>query len=155
MPFTVQSQIDASQLLLLGVHVARPTSGLPISTTMHLFTVTGSVMVNMLIGRVTTAIQSSDPVAKLTCTPGAGTAVDVASTVTLASLEAGGWIACAGDGTAMVVNNHGASLLGAKPGYFLTDTGTIDLITTATKTGQIKWDLWYTPIDDGAFIVAA
>ena len=155
MAYTAQSQIDASQLLILGVHVARATSTLPQNATLHLFTITGSVCVNLMVGRVTVAIQSSDPVAKITSTPGTGTAVDVASTTTLASLEIGGWIGVSGDGTGLVVNNHGASLLGAKPGYFFADTGTIDLITTASKTGSVKWDLWYTPLDDGAYIVAA
>lgn len=155
MPNLVQSQIDAAQLLLMGVHVARATATLPQNATQHLFTVTGSVIINLMVGRVTVAIQSSDPVAKITSTPGAGSAVDVASTVTLASLEIGGWIGVSGDGTALVVNNHGASLLGAKPCFFLVDTGTIDLITTASKTGSVKWDLWYVPLDDGAFVVAA
>ncbi len=155
MPSLVQSQIDAAQLLLMGVHVARATSTLPQNGTLHLFTVTGSVIVNLMVGRVTVAIQSSDPVAKITATPGAGSAVDVASTVDLTSLEIGGWVGVSGDGTALVKNNHGASLLGAKPCFFLVDTGTIDLITTASKTGSIKWDLWYVPLDDGAFVVAA
>ncbi len=151
----VQSQIDAAQFITMGVHVARATSTLPQNATLHLFTVTGSVIVNLMVGRVTVAIQSSDPVMKVTSTPGTGTAVDLCSTVTTASLEIGGWLGVSGDGTALLVNNHGASLVGAKPCFFLADTGTIDLITTASKTGSIKWDLWYVPLDDGANIVAA
>ncbi len=151
----VQSQIDAFSAILLGIQVSRATATLPQNATQHLFTVTGSVCVKLMIGRVTVAIQSSDPVAKITGTPGAGTAVDIASTATLASLEIGGWIGVSGDGTALLANNHGASLLGAKPCFFLVDTGTIDLITTASKTGSIKWDLWYVPVDAGATITAA
>src|SRR5579864_2510670 len=120
MPFLNKSQRDVIGQFNIGIHVARATSTLPVSTTMHLFTVSvGRVVVNLMFGTVTTAIQSSDPVAKITCTPTVGTAVDVASTVTLASLEVGGWVAVAGDGTALVVNNGGASLIGAKPGWFL------------------------------------
>ncbi|MGM3000386.1 hypothetical protein ACS2TJ_26870, partial [Bacillus cereus group sp. BC312] len=87
---------------VLGVHVARATAALPQSATGSLFTVTGRVLVAALFGQVTTAIQSTDPVAKITGTPTAGTAVDIASTVDLSSLEVGGFIFVEGDGTALV-----------------------------------------------------
>jgi hypothetical protein len=34
--------------------------------------------------------------------------------------------------------------------------GTIDLLNAgAANTGSVKWDLWYTPLDAGATVVAA
>lgn len=154
MPFMNQSQIDASSIFVGGIHVARATAALPQSTTGSLFTVTGRVLVTMLVGQVTTAIQSTDPVAKITGTPTTGTAVDIASTVDLSSLEVGGFIFVEGDGTALVKSNAGAAFV-ASAGPFIANAGKIDLITGASKTGSVKWDLWYVPLDDGSSVVTA
>jgi hypothetical protein len=152
MPNLNQSQVDVTPI---GVHVARATAALPQTATGHLFTVTGRVLVTALVGQVTTAIQSTDPVAKITSTPTAGTAVDVASTVDLSSLEVGGFIFAEGDGTALVKSNAGAAFIGANSGRFICNAGYIDLITGASKTGAVKWDLYYVPLDDSSSVVAA
>ncbi len=154
MPSLNQSQVDVTPIGVLGVHVARATAALPQSATGHLFQVVGRVMVTQLVGQVTTAIQNSDPVAKITATPTSGTAVDVASTVDISSLEIGGFIFVEGDGTAIVKSNAGAAFIGANSGRWIANTGYIDLITTASKTGNVKWDLYYVPIDDGSYVVA-
>jgi len=154
MPGMNQSQINALPLLTWGIHVARATATLPQSATGHLFSVTGRVRITGLIGQVTTAIQSSDPVAKIAATPTSGTAVDVASTVDLSSLEVGGFIFVEGDGTALVKSNAGAAFVGANSGHWIANTGYIDLITSASKTGNVKWDLWYVPLDDGSSVAA-
>ncbi len=155
MPNLNQSQVDISSINTHGVHVVRATATLPQNATGHLFTVTGRVIVTALVGQVTTAIQNSDPVAKITATPTSGTAVDVASTVDISSLEVGGFIFIEGDGTAMVKSNAGAAFIGANSGRWIANAGTIDLITTASKTGSVKWDLYYVPLDDGSSVVAA
>ncbi len=154
MPNLNQSQIDITPGNVLGVHVVRPLATLPQSATGHLFQVTGRVVVTLLVGQVTTAIQSSDPVAKVTLTPTAGTAVDVASTVDLSSLEVGGFIFVEGDGTALVKSNAGGAFIGAPSGRFIANAGYIDLITSASKSGAVKWDLYYVPLDDGSSVVA-
>ncbi len=153
MPPMNQSQIDAAPIFSLGIHVVRPTAALPQSATGHLFTVTGRVFIPLMFGQVTTAIQSSDPVAKVTGTPTVGTAVDIASTVDLSSLEAGGFIYVEGDGTALVKSNAGVAFANLKG--FIANAGYLDLITSASKTGAVKWDLWYVPLDDGSSVVAA
>lgn len=154
MSYLNQSQLDAAGLLNLGIHVSKASASLPQSATGNLFTVAGGrVIIRRMIGQVTTAIQSTDPVAKITSTPSSGTAVDVASTVDLSSLEVGGLIVVEGDGTALVKSTAGAAFLG--PNEWLCAAGTIDLITGASKTGAIKWDLYYFPYDDGASVVSA
>jgi len=151
-----QNIANSLSFLQLGFRADRATATLPQTSTSHLFTVTvGRVLVNLMVGGVTTIIQSSDPVAKITATPTTGSAVDIASTTALTSLEVGGWIGVSGDGTALVVNNAGASLIGAKPCFFMVNIGTIDLITGASKTGSVKWTCWWLPIDDGALLVAS
>lgn len=129
------------------LHIQKAAAGLPQSTTQHLFTVTGLIRVRLLVARVTTIIQSTDPVAKVTSTPTVGTAVDVASTVDLSSLEVGGFVLVEGDGTALVKSNAGAAFLAAGVGDWICPAGTIDLITGASKTGALKWELYYQPMD--------
>lgn len=140
-----------------GHHVQRAAATLPQTSTHNLFTVSGGqVLITMLVGTVSgTAIQGTDPVAKLTSTPTTGSAVDIASTVDLSSLEIGGHIVCEGDGTALVKSNAGAAYMSAGVGFWVCPAGTIDLTTGASKTGAVKWDLCYIPIDEGATVVAA
>lgn len=153
MPTLNQSQKDAASILNLGIHVVKAAAALPQTATQHLFTVTGGrVLVNLLFGEVTTIIQSSDPVAKVTSTPTVGTAVDVGATVDLSSLEVGGLLVVEGDGTAIVKGNAGASFFAAGAHQFIAPIGFLDLITGASKTGATKWDLYYVPIDDGASV---
>ena len=140
-----------------GHHVQRAAATLPQTATHNLFTVSGGqVLITGLIGTVaTTAIQNSDPVAKLTSTPSVGSAVDIASTVDLTSLEIGGHVVCEGDGTALVKSNAGAAYMSAGVGFWVCPSGTIDLTTGASKTGSMKWDLFFIPLDEGATVVAS
>lgn len=145
---------DVFATLRLGFHVARAAAALPQSTTGSLFTVSvGRIVVTLLVGEVTTAIQSTDPVAKVTSTPTTGTAVDVASTVDSSSLEIGGFLTVEGDGTALVKSNAGAAYRPSQ--MWICPVGSIDLITSASKTGALKWDLFYFPLDIGATVAAA
>jgi len=139
-----------------GFHISKASATLPASTTQNLFAVSGGhVLVSLLLGRVTTVFQNSDPVLKVTATPTAGTAVDVASTVDTTSLEVGGMLTVEGDGTALIKNNSGAALPSSGIGLWICAPGTIDLISGATKTGATKWDIWYLPLDAGAVVVSA
>jgi len=156
MPSINQSQRDALALGIYGEHVAKAAATLPQTATQHLFVVTGGrVMVTLLFGEVTTIIQSTDPVIKLTGTPTAGTAVDIAATVDISSLEVGGKLIIEGDGTAIVKGNAGCAFFANGAHEFIVTTGFIDLISGANKTGATKWDLCYFAIDDGALVVSA
>lgn len=156
-PAIVAQSIQVSQKSNDGSGVA-----LPASTTGQLFRVKGGkVRVLALVGTVTTAIQNSDPVLKVSSkaldasSAAVGTAVDIASTVDISSLEVGGMVFVEGDGTALVKSNAGCAFIGAVTGNWIAPQGEIYLTTGATKTGAIKWDLWYQPMDAGAFVEAA
>lgn len=136
-------------------HLARPLQTLPQTTTRHLFQVQGRILVRMLLAQVTTIIQGTDPVLKVTATPTVGTAVDVASTIDTSSLEVGGFVFVEGDGTALVKSNAGASFIGANSGLWICNTGYIDLISGASKTGALKWDLCFQPLDEAAYVAVA
>jgi hypothetical protein len=144
------------------IHVARQAQLLPQSTSDILFRVNGGkVRITSLIGTVTTAIAATDPVAKISSKalgPGpaaVGTAVDVAATVDLSSLEVGGMIFVKGDGTAMVKSTAGAAFIGPATGHWIAPQGEIYMTTTASKTGALRWDLTYEQIDEAAFVVAS
>ncbi len=143
------------------IHVKRATTVLPQNTTTNIFQVTGGkVRIRAMVGTVTTIIASSDPVMKITSkaydAAGAavGTAVDVASTVDTTSLEVGGMVFVEGDGTALVKSNAGAAFIGANSGCWIAPQGHIQWITTASKTGNMQWDLFYQPLEETARVVA-
>lgn len=143
------------------IQVSRAAASLPQTSTHQLFQVRGGrVLVRALVGEVTTVIQSTDPVIKVSSKKlnaamdtAVGTAVDVASTVDISSLEVGGMVFVEGDGTAAVKSNAGAAFIGTNSGQWIAPNGEIYLTTGASKTGAIKWDLWYEPLDPGASVV--
>ncbi len=112
-------------------------------------------MIKLLLGEVTTVIAGTDPILKVTSVPTTGTAIDIASTVDISSLEVGGLLVVEGDGTAIVKSNAGAAYLAAGVGLWVCPIGTIRIETGASKTGATKWDVWYQPLDEGAFVVSA
>lgn len=145
------------------VHVSRPTSTAAALSTSNnnLFQVLGGrVRVRGIVGQVTTIIQSQATTLKITSTAKdsagttVGTAVDVASTVDVNALEVGGLVFVEGDGTALVKSLAGAAFIGTNSGEWVAPQGYISMIAGAASTGALKWDLWYEPLDEGAFVIA-
>lgn len=143
------------------IHVARPALALPQSTTEQLFRVyDGRILVKLLLGEVTTVIEGTDPVLKVSVssltTAGAlqGTAYDIASTLDISSDEVGTLYAVEGDGTAIISGNQVSASVEAFGMGFVMKQGQIYITTGASKTGAIKWDLWYQPLDAGAYAQA-
>lgn len=152
---TIVSNASVRQINL-GTLVSRATATLPASTLGHIFTVTGGrILIRSLIGEVTTAIQAQACTVKVTSTPTAGTAVDLSAvSASISGLEVGGRLALpAAAATALVVGNAGAIL--GRLSEWVVGIGSIDITTSATNTGSVKWDLIYVPIDNGAQVVAA
>lgn len=143
-----------------GIAVVKAAQALPQTATAALYTITGgAILVTGLIGVVTTAIQSSDPVLSLGTAPTVGTAQTsgLATTTVLTSAEAGTLVTVAdsaGLPTALAVMataaKAGAVVFPAKP--FVVSAGTITWTTGASKTGAMKWYLTYLPLDDGAAV---
>ena len=143
------------------IQVSRGALALPQTTTQQLFRVYGGrVLVKLLIGEVTTVIEGTDPVLKVSTSAldndGAlvGTAYDIASTLDLSSDEVGTLYAVEGDGTAIISGNQVAASVEAFGMGFVMRQGQIYITTGASKTGAIKWDLWYQPLDSGAYVTA-
>jgi len=143
------------------IHVKRAAKALPQTTTQQLFRVYGGrVMVHLLLGEVTTVIEGTDPVLKVSAErlddAGAlvGTVYDIASTLDISSDEVGSIYTVEGDGTAIVSPQLAAAGYGTGRGPWVMPQGAIYITTGASKTGAIKWDLWYQPLDEGAFASA-
>lgn len=144
------------------IQVTRAGKVLPQTTTEILFRVFGGrVLVRALVGTVTTVLTATDPVGKISskaltaASVAIGTAVDVASTVTIASLEVGGMVFIEGDGTAWVKSNAGAAFIGTNSGLWIAPQGEIYLTTGGSNTtGAMQWDIFYQPLDPGATVVS-
>lgn len=141
-------------------HVVTAARVLPAGTTDQIFRVKGGrVLVKALVGEVTTAADATVTNLKVTSkklnaagTAAVGTAVDVASNVAVTSLELGGLVFVEGDGTALVKSNAGAAFVGANSGNWIAPNGEIYITTDATNAGAFKWDLFYMPLDEGAYV---
>lgn len=141
---------------VLGIRVQRATAVLPATTQAAIFTIgTGRVIVTSLIGTVTTATSATATNLSVTGNPTSGTDVVLASVLAVASKEVGSTFTLPVTfGSALQVQAAGAAGLPIGTGYIL-NPGTLDLITSATNTGSVKWDLTYVPLDDGAVVTAA
>jgi hypothetical protein len=138
-----------------GVRVDRAASNIAQSGTLDLFTVAGGrVLVWMILGQVTTIIQAQADAVKLIAHPTTGSDVDLCATADINGLEVGGKLSLNGT----LATALGKTLAGAAAGLALPviiDPGVIRMNAAASNTGQIKWTLWYMPIDQGASVVAA
>lgn len=158
---TAGPSVTGDAVLNQWIHVARAAKALPQTTTEQLFRVKGGrVLVHLLIGEVTTVIEGTDPVAKITAgrlnAAGdtlIGTVYDIASTLNMSSDEVGTIYTVEGDGTAIISPQLAGAGYGA-PQPWIMPNGEIYLTTGASKTGAIKWDIWYQPLDAGAYVVA-
>ena len=143
------------------IKVSRAAKALPQTTTQQLFRVHGGrVLVRFLIGEVTTVIEGTDPVMKISVSALSsasalvGTAYDIASTLDISSDEVGTLYSVEGDGTAIISGNQVAGSVEAFGTGWIQSQGQIYMTTGASKTGAIKWDLYYQPLDPGAYVVA-
>jgi len=154
-----QRSLAGEPVLSQWIRVSRPGLTLPATTTEQLFRVFGGrVLVKLLVGEVTTVIEGTDPILKVSVSSltdaGAlqGTAYDIASTLDISSDEVGTLYAVEGDGTAIISGNQVSGSVEAFSMGFVMKQGQIYITTGATKTGAIKWDIWYQPLDSGAYV---
>lgn len=141
---------------VIGLKVSRATATLPATTQAPIFNVTGGrVILTSLTGTVTTVTSATTNVLNVVGNPTAGTDVNLATAVSIASREVGGLITLpAIFGGNLNINNAGAGPFPIGSGVVL-NPGTLDLLTTGTSTGSIKWDATYVPLDDGAAMTVA
>jgi hypothetical protein len=143
----------ASQVL--GRRAAKSAAALPQTAQGVLFNITGGrVLLTMLLGEVTTAIQAQATLTKVVANPTVGADVDLSATVDLTGKAVGTLIGVTGTAAnALVAAN--AVLLGQLAAPAVLPIGSLDLNTAASSTGAIKWIVYYVPLDPFAKMAAA
>jgi len=138
----------------LGIRVNRPTADLPQTKQSALFNVSGRVLLQLILGQVTTVVQTQTCNAHLVANPTTGTDTALCGNVDITAKEAGTLFSIAGAAaTAMQVGSSGSVI--AQAADVVVAPGTIDFVTYASNTGQVKWSVWYIPLDDNATVSLA
>ncbi len=137
------------------VHIEIHPADLPATVAEATFEVEGGeVLVHLLYGRVTTVIETQTCNTKVTLNPDSGTSADVASNLDITADEVGTIYIVEGDGSTLIGVNAGQTWAGAGlPHPFIMNAGSIDIETSATNTGRIKWHVYYEPLTEGAQIL--
>lgn len=147
------------------IKVSQPTVNLPKaaqSSTGQIFRVRGGrVLMHALVGQVTTIIQAQTTNIKVTSKAlttadvAIGTAVDISANVDGNAKEVGSLYVVLSSGAAAVWSNAGAGLSTLGNAKIVLPAGEIYVTTGADSTGQMQWDMWYQPLDSGAYVEAA
>lgn len=139
---------------ILGTRVDRAAATLPASTQTPYFHVYGGrCSVTLLLGEVTTLVQTQACNASWESNPTTGTTNAMCAVVDITAAEVGTLISFTGTvGDAMILGKSGAVKGQLAP--VIVAIGDLEFKTSATNTGATKWSLWYVPLDDGAYIAA-
>jgi hypothetical protein len=150
---SVYTNPETYNLLRFGKRVDRVAANLPQTAAAAIFNITGGrVAITKIVGEVTTIMEAAANNIKLTANPTVGGSVDICAVVEGNGKVVGSLVGITGEPSdAMIIN---ASIPGQISDVVL-KTGTLDLVCSASRTGAIKWSIWYTSLDDGAEIVAA
>lgn len=146
--------MSVKERLAPGILVTKAAANLPQTTTANLYTVSGGVvLVTGILGIVTSALGATATNLSLGVT-GNNTAISTAVAVTSAAVNTLVVpVAAAGIG--------GAAIVGTAPfvsvardafNPFMVAVANITWTTSANDTGQMKWYLWYVPVDAGASV---
>lgn len=148
---------DATFSSLLGYKVLKADANLPQSTTETAFTIAGGrVLITRLTAEIGTVVETQACNLSVIINPTTGTSGTVASTLDITATEAGGIGIVEGDGTAFIMIDAGTTWAAAGNGFqpFEANIGSIDVLTSASNTGTIKWEIWYIPLETGAVVTS-
>ena len=164
MAFLLKNAINPSTRLSNGdapvveqwIRVTRATDTLTQSATTNepLFTVSGGrILLKALVGEVTVAISGgTTPDLQIEFDPVTGTTIDLATDVAITSDEVGTLYSIAAPAAALVATSSGWGNAVTNGGVIL-NPGTLDLeLTESSIAGEIKWDLYYMPLDPAAYV---
>lgn len=138
--------------------VQRSAANIPQATQAALFTVVGRVIIEQIVGEVTTIIEAQETIIKLVANPTVGADVDLCGTLDIDGDAVGSIYAVTGDfSDSLLVATSGALELGDDVGGpFFVAAGAIDLNTdNDSSTGQIKWTIRYRALDPGSTVEVA
>lgn len=134
--------------------VNRATAALPATTTGAIFNVNGRVKILSIVGEVTTLIQTQACNTKISFNPtGTGASTDLCANFDVTAAAVGSLFYP--DGTFATAMVKAVYLARPMTTPVIVQDGTIDLTTSATNTGSVKWRIEYIPAGPGAFVSAA
>jgi hypothetical protein len=134
--------------------VSRATAVLPATTTGAVFNVNGRVKILSIVGEVTTVIQTQACNTKISFNPtGSGASTDLCANLDVTAAAVGSLFYP--DGTFATAMVKAVYLARPMTTPVIVQDGTIDLTTSATNTGSVKWRVEYVPAGPGAFVSAA
>lgn len=137
-------------------HLSRATATVPQTTSRALFTVTsGRIFVHLLLGEVTTVIQTQTDNLKININPTTGTTAIVGTNLDITASQVGTLVYPEGDGTALIANDAGTGFGSGGLFPWICPIGDIEEETSASNTGAIKWDLWYEELDENAVVIVS
>lgn len=133
------------------LRVSRAAATVPATATETIFNVEGGrIALLALVGEVTTAIQNQVCTLTVQVDSDAGAADDFGAAVSIANLGVGTMLSVEGDGTAGLTAGIGWAQACLTP--VIVAPGIITITTSATNTGAMKWDLYYLPLDEAAYV---
>lgn len=143
----------AIRKLKLGMKVERALSTHLAATTAYFTVTSGRVLLTGLVGLVTTA--SGANACSWTANPTTGTGTQpVCAALDINPALVGDALTITGVGSAAMTYNASATGLAGMSTPVVLSEGTLDFIAAAAD-GATSWTLFYVPIDDGAYVVAA
>jgi len=150
-------KLEDVRKLQKGIKVERAASLTPQGApgVLSLFNVLiGRVAVIQLVGECTVICGAIADSMTIEGNPTVGTTVPLCTLLSTANDEVGTLYGIEGDpAVALIGINAGA--LPAQERSVILPVGTLDWRTLANNTGEIKWTLFYVPIDDGAHVTVA
>jgi prophage DNA circulation protein len=134
--------------------VERTAANLPQTAQTAYFTVTGKVLISDIVGEVTTVIEGGTNNLELYSNPTVGADVALCTAVDIDADAVGTMYHITGTlADAMIATTSGAFPSQVIP--IIVAAGTIDVKTSASKTGATKWVLYYLPLTAGASVTVA
>jgi len=154
MPIYEQSQLEYIAACNWGIRVERAAARILVTPGTTLFTVTGgNVLLTGFIGEVTVVQGAGATTLSLVHTPTVGTPTTIASGVTdIAAAAAGMMIAlpaALAGALTLTATAYGVPLQRIR---YVLRPGVMSVFGSASPTGTIGWNMWYVPIDYGAYV---
>ena len=124
------------------------------NATVDVFNIVGGrVFVHQILGRVTTEVGAGATNCRLTINPTGAAATNLCANLDIDGAAADTILGITG--TAANALTSSTQLLASQATELMLPAGVIEMITSADRDGAITWEVFYTPIDDGAHITAA
>lgn len=133
--------------------VTRATGGLPQTAQTAMFTIVGAVRLVSIVGRITTVIGGAVNL-RLVSNPTTGADSDICANADINTQPAGTILGITGTlATALQISvTEGALPDQVTP--LILQPGTLDVVTDASRTGQVEWTATFEPITADGTMVA-